>query len=60
MPLKLAASQYASAVLLGVAGQTERSKYAAHSRQMSWPPGVDQAFCKATANAKSALGPVRM
>ena len=34
MPLKLAASQYPSAVLLGIAGQTERGKYAAHSRPM--------------------------
>ena len=34
MPLELAASQYASAVLLGIAGQAKRGKYAAHSRQL--------------------------
>lgn len=34
MPQKLAAPKYASAVLLGVAAQSERDKYAAHSRQL--------------------------
>lgn len=32
MPQKLAASQYTSTVLLGIAGQSERGKYAAHCR----------------------------
>lgn len=34
MPQKLAASKYASAVLLGVAAESERDKYAAHSWQL--------------------------
>ena len=60
MPLKLAASQYTSAVLLGIAGQSERGKYAAHSRQMPWPPGVEQVFYRAAASARCALAPMRM
>ena len=42
MPLKLTAAEYPSAVLLGTTGQSERDKYAAHSRQLPVPPGVDQ------------------
>ena len=34
MPVQLAASQNETAVLLRVAGQPERSKYAAHCRQL--------------------------